>query len=283
MPSNEICYDKCTEYHTEVFPTGITNGASWYSIYGGMQDWLYEHTSQFEITVEMGCNQYPPASAMPQYWQLNKRSLLNYIKEVHRGIKGIVSDESTGSALAHVNVHVLNRAHNVSSSEHGEYYRLLLPGPYEIIFEHKDYKPERLYVMVLNTMAQIHNIKLRPLRAANETGAGGTSATTKPTDSANRPPPDGAQDNDDHSIVVATLIMTIIIILILLLMAGAYVIQKRRRTRSQSMSVELQNRSAGTGISLPIAHQSIGTGGGGGGQLSGQLSSGSSTNPHLSA
>ena len=34
------------------FNDGITNGASWYIVDGGMQDWSYAYTSDMEITIE---------------------------------------------------------------------------------------------------------------------------------------------------------------------------------------------------------------------------------------
>ncbi|KAF2291092.1 hypothetical protein GH714_019831 [Hevea brasiliensis] len=43
------------------FPGGITNGASWYPIYGGMQDWNYIHADCFELTLEISDNKWPNA------------------------------------------------------------------------------------------------------------------------------------------------------------------------------------------------------------------------------
>lgn len=47
---------------SEEFPGGITNGASWYPIYGGMQDWNYIHAGCFELTLEISDNKWPNAS-----------------------------------------------------------------------------------------------------------------------------------------------------------------------------------------------------------------------------
>ncbi|KAJ7974004.1 Carboxypeptidase SOL1 [Quillaja saponaria] len=44
------------------FLGGITSGASWYPIYGGMQDWNYIHAGCFELTLEVSDNKWPAAN-----------------------------------------------------------------------------------------------------------------------------------------------------------------------------------------------------------------------------
>jgi len=66
----------------ERFPNGITNGAAWYSVSGGMQDYNYLHSNDFEITLELGCIKYPNASDLSKYWLENKEPLLHFIEMV---------------------------------------------------------------------------------------------------------------------------------------------------------------------------------------------------------
>lgn len=250
MSDGNICYDICRENQKNItrFNEGIINGAEWYSYYGSMPDWLYDNTNCYEVQFELGCNMYPPANTLGQYWEYNKLALLNYMKQVHRGIKGTVKDSATGALLPDVTIHVANRDHNVTTTSFGDYFRLLLPGHYDVIFEKSGYLPQEIHIFVQQSMPQIHNIVLHPI---NEPQTTPTPMITS-GDQAESSYQVAATDDGDHSVVLATLIMTIIIALLMVTLAGAYVIQKRRFQRVRSMSMELQRRrSTGAGISLP--------------------------------
>ena len=72
---------------SESFPGGITNGAAWYPVTGGMQDYNYVHSNAFEITLELGCNKYPNATELEEYWKDNKEPLLQFIEAVSGNCK----------------------------------------------------------------------------------------------------------------------------------------------------------------------------------------------------
>ncbi|XP_039101575.1 carboxypeptidase M [Hyaena hyaena] len=115
------------------FPNGITNGYSWYPLKGGMQDYNYVWAQCFEITLELSCCKYPHEEKLPFFWNKNKASLIEYIKQVHLGVKGQVFDQN-GTPLPNVIVEVQNRKHicPYRTNIFGEYYLLLLPGSYII-------------------------------------------------------------------------------------------------------------------------------------------------------
>ena len=119
-------------YNSETFLNGITNGAEWYSVIGGMQDYNYVETNCFEITIEQGCYKFPLASQLPHIWEENRNALLAYIKEVHKGVKGLVKDEE-GSTVSKAKIRVVGIDHDITATEEGEYWRLLVPGEYQLL------------------------------------------------------------------------------------------------------------------------------------------------------
>ncbi|KAL2736992.1 carboxypeptidase D [Vespula squamosa] len=124
----------------ERFPGGVTNGAYWYEVVGGMQDYNYARSNAFEITFELSCCKYPPASSMPGHWQLNKESLIKYLEQAHIGIKGLVRD-TEGQPVEDASIVVQGIDHNVTTTSRGEYWRLLLPGTYSVYATAWGYRP----------------------------------------------------------------------------------------------------------------------------------------------
>ncbi|XP_073411601.1 carboxypeptidase M isoform X3 [Dendrobates tinctorius] len=98
---------------------------------GGMQDYNYIFKQCMEITLEVSCCKYPDASTLQGFWNDNKVSLIEYMKQVHLGIKGQVFD-TNGAPIQNAVVDVQDRQRicPYRTNENGEYYLLLLPGTY---------------------------------------------------------------------------------------------------------------------------------------------------------
>lgn len=130
--------EKCPMF-AETFPEGITNGASWYSVTGGMQDWNYVFAGVFEITLEVGCKKYPDAKELLSYWQDNREPLIKYIEQVHRGAYGYVTS-TINTPIINASITVNNSTHRDYTGKNGEYWKLLLPGRYNIIVRAEGYE-----------------------------------------------------------------------------------------------------------------------------------------------
>lgn len=48
-----------------------------------MQDFNYLSSNDFEITLELGCEKYPPAEQLEEEWERNKNALINFIWQVN--------------------------------------------------------------------------------------------------------------------------------------------------------------------------------------------------------
>jgi hypothetical protein len=142
---------------------GITNGAAWYSVGGGMQDFNYLASNDFEITLELGCDKYPAKESLHQEWADNKAALVEYMWATHYGVKGMIRDAATGRGVGGAEIHARNITrtnrfnrmdadikHDVTSARGGDYWRLLTPGEYEIIVQAKGYEPQAKLVEVSN-------------------------------------------------------------------------------------------------------------------------------------
>lgn len=170
---------------------GITNGAKWYSVSGGMQDFNYLATNAFEITLELACEKFPNGSLLPKFWEDNKEALIDFIRKTHSGIKGIVIDKNTGEPISEAVIWTKNGTettpikHPVTSWKSGEYYRLLTPGSYDIFVTADGYQPASKNVNVTNdnqTSAKTLNFALLPEQLKMEQDAYSWEAERVPLD-----------------------------------------------------------------------------------------------------
>ncbi|XP_074505132.1 putative carboxypeptidase X1 isoform X2 [Sebastes fasciatus] len=119
----------------------IINGADWHNVPGSMNDFSYLHTNCFEVTVELSCDKFPHVSELPIEWENNRESLLVYMEQVHRGIKGVVRDKDTEAGIADAIIKVDDIDHHIRSVTDGDYWRLLNPGEYRVTASAEGYIP----------------------------------------------------------------------------------------------------------------------------------------------
>nr|XP_015824838.2 probable carboxypeptidase X1 [Nothobranchius furzeri] len=125
-PDRRICHYEDFQQHNN-----IINGGAWHTVPGSMNDFSYLHTNCFEVTVELSCDKFPHVSELPSEWENNKESLLVYMEQVHRGVKGVIRDKAK-RGIADAVIRVEDHDHDIRSAADGDYWRLLNPGEYRI-------------------------------------------------------------------------------------------------------------------------------------------------------
>ena len=143
---------------------GITNGADWYAINGGMQDWEYVWHGDLEVLVEVSNTKWPAASTLPTFWAENLESMLAYMERVHEGLRGLVTDQETGLPMA-ATIQIDTSPHvTYTDPEVGDYHRVVVPGTYQITVSAVGYQAAVIPNVVVNAgPSSAQDIQLSPL------------------------------------------------------------------------------------------------------------------------
>jgi hypothetical protein len=140
------------DYMTDL-DNGITNGAAWYVINGGRQDYMNYWRSDREVTIEISSVKNPAASELPTYWTANQEALLTYLENALKGVRGRVS-APWGAPLA-ATVTMTGHDHTnswVTTDPHvGDYHRMLLPASYLMSFSAPGYLTRDFSNVVVTT------------------------------------------------------------------------------------------------------------------------------------
>ena len=161
---------------------GITNGAAWYVIDGGRQDYMNFFHQCREFTLEISDDYILPAASLPAYWGYNRRSLLNYMEQCTFGIRGVVTDAVSGLPIeAEIFVlshEIVGDSSWVYSSTAGNYHRLLNAGTYNIRISAPCYQTQIFSnITVQNKVATFLNVQLHPDGNSVDFTANATSIT----------------------------------------------------------------------------------------------------------
>ncbi len=122
--------------YMDQFTDGITNGAAWYRIYNGRQDYVTWYLGGREITLELSHAYRLDSEFLDLFWQINQRSFLNYMAQCMYGITGEVTDLVTGDPLeATVRIPGYDSAYSVArtTAANGDYHRPIEEGTYDLV------------------------------------------------------------------------------------------------------------------------------------------------------
>jgi hypothetical protein len=184
------------------WPGPVTRGWEWYQIWGGMQDWAYVWRGEHHVTIELTDDKNPPYNTMDTQWDANREAMIWWMSRALTGMRGLVTDVSTGAPLEAV-VQVLDmEAPNSVRTDPlaGDYHRVIGPGTYTLLVTADCYQDATAPVTVTaNLSATVQNFQLvrteftvegtvtewgsgRPLTATVEILGTGLVTSTDPLD-----------------------------------------------------------------------------------------------------
>ena len=152
----DTCQANAPSTYMNGFDDGTTNGGDWYVISYGRQDYTNYYRGGREVTIEISDTKLIPAAQLPAHWYYNRKSLLNYMETIIKGVNGIITDTIGNPVKAKITV--LN--HDTDNSEvfsdsTGFYLRMLSPGTYTFKFEAPNYYSKTINNVVVNSYNSI--------------------------------------------------------------------------------------------------------------------------------
>lgn len=160
----DLCHQVNPNYMT-FKNNGITNGAQWYMIGGGRQDYMNYYHKCREVTIECSDTKCPSGSQLPNFWNINKNSIFAYMNQCLYGIHGVVTDMNTGAPLsAAISISNHDNDYSVVESQMpaGDFHRPIKGGTYNVVVTANGYYPFQQTVTVADGQTVELNVALEP-------------------------------------------------------------------------------------------------------------------------
>ncbi|NNK86894.1 MAG: hypothetical protein HKO90_01300, partial [Flavobacteriaceae bacterium] len=173
-------------YTNYVWP-GVTNGADWYRVEGGRQDYMNYYKHSKETTIELSDIKTIPASLIDDHWYWNQEALIEYLIQGTYGFRGIVKDAVSGNPIdATITLvgHDNTNSHTTTELPLGDYYRPTIAGTYDILFEADCYQP---FTLTSQTIANyetkvLADVLLTPIAGSPPTNLAASNITGSSAD-----------------------------------------------------------------------------------------------------
>ncbi|HOY31233.1 MAG TPA: M14 family zinc carboxypeptidase [Bacteroidales bacterium] len=157
-----------SDYMTDTYSDGVTEGGDWYVITGGRQDYMNYFKHCREVTIELDSYFITPTENLNTEWNKNYNSLINYLQESLCGIRGIITDSCSGQPVrAKVFANGYDQAndssHVYSALPVGNYHKYVNTGTYSLTFSAPGYISKTISsISVTNGTATVVNVVLVP-------------------------------------------------------------------------------------------------------------------------
>lgn len=159
----DLCHTVSSSYMTD-YNNGITNGAQWYMIGGGRQDYMNGYAECRELTIECSNTKCPSASQMPNFWNINKNSLFAFMNQCLNGIHGTVVDAESKAPIGDATITIVGHDDQYSTVSSqlpaGDFHRPIKAGAYNVRITKNGYQAYETEVIIadndsINIQAQL--------------------------------------------------------------------------------------------------------------------------------
>jgi len=132
--------------YLSLYASGITNGADWYIISGGRQDYVNYYLHGREVTLELSYAYRLESEYLEKHWNYNKWSMVNLVTQSRYGIHGNVTDQYGNPIQADIRVldHDNDSSVVESDSVSGNFYRYLKEGVYDLLIRSEGFFPDTI-------------------------------------------------------------------------------------------------------------------------------------------
>jgi hypothetical protein len=152
---------------------GVTQGGDWYVVSGGRQDYMnYWHHCR-EITFEVSDTKLIGSESLINHWNYNREALLTYLELVYYGFRGTVTNAGGQPLAATITIagHDKDNSHVRTNPNHGNYYRMIAPGTYNVTYSAEGYISQVHTVVINNSTSSVtKNVVLAQATQTSLTG-----------------------------------------------------------------------------------------------------------------
>ena len=147
----DLTHQVSANYMTD-YNNGITNGAQWYMIGGGRQDYMNGYAQCRELTIECSNTKCPSGSQMPTFWNYNKNSMFAFMNQCIYGIHGTVVDAESKAPIGGAMITLVSHDDQYSTVStqlpNGDFHRPVKAGTYNVRITKNGYETYETQVTV---------------------------------------------------------------------------------------------------------------------------------------
>lgn len=152
----DLCHVQSSNYMTD-YNNGVTNGAQWYMIGGGRQDYMNGYAECRELTIECSNTKCPSGSQMPNFWNINKNSIFAFVNQCLNGIHGTVVDAASKAPIGGATITLTGHDDQYSTVStqlpNGDFHRPVKAGTYNVRITKNGYEAYETQVTVADGQA----------------------------------------------------------------------------------------------------------------------------------